>query len=65
MCCAGQPVIFAGDFNADPTIIPSLAEGISDGLILSGLLPSVVVYPLPLLVSSNLMKIRVLVEISF
>ena len=22
MCCAGQPVILAGDFNADPTVIP-------------------------------------------
>ena len=31
MCCAGQPVILAGDFNADPTVIPSLAKGISDG----------------------------------
>ena len=30
MCCAGQPVILAGDFNADPTVIPSLAKGISD-----------------------------------
>ena len=31
MCCAGQPVILAGDFNADPPVIPSLAKGISDG----------------------------------
>ena len=31
MCCAGQPVILAGDFNADPTVIPSLAKGIMDG----------------------------------
>ena len=31
MCCAGQSVILAGDFNAEPTVIPSLAEGISDG----------------------------------
>ena len=31
MCCAGQPVIIAGDFNADPTVIPSLAKGIMDG----------------------------------
>ena len=31
MCCSGQPVILAGDFNADPTVIPSLAEGICDG----------------------------------
>ena len=30
MCCAGQLVILAGDFN-DPTVIPSLAKGISDG----------------------------------
>ena len=27
----GQPVILAGDFKADPVIIPSLAKGISDG----------------------------------
>ena len=31
MCSAGQPVILAGDFNADPIVIPSLAKGISDG----------------------------------
>ena len=31
MCCAGQPVILVGDFNADPTVIPSLAKGILDG----------------------------------
>ena len=31
MCCAGQPVILVGDFNADPTVIPSLAKGIMDG----------------------------------
>ena len=31
MCCCGQPVILAGDFNADPIVIPSLAKGISDG----------------------------------
>ena len=31
MCCAGQRVILAGDFNADPTVIPSLAKGIFDG----------------------------------
>ena len=31
MCCAGQPVILDGDFNADPTVIPSLTKGISDG----------------------------------
>ena len=31
MCCAGQPVLIAGDFNADPTVIPSLAKGIMDG----------------------------------
>ena len=31
MCCCGQPVILAGDFNADPIVIPSLAHGISDG----------------------------------
>ena len=31
MCSAGQPVILAGDFNAELTVIPSLAKGISDG----------------------------------
>ena len=31
MCCCGQPVILAGDFNADPIVISSLAKGISDG----------------------------------
>ena len=31
MCCVGQPVLLAGDFNADPTVIPSLAKGIFDG----------------------------------
>ena len=31
MCCAGQPVILAGDFNADPIVISSLAKGISNG----------------------------------
>ena len=31
MCCAGQPVLIVGDFNADPIVIPSLAKGIMDG----------------------------------
>ena len=31
MCCDGQPVILAGDFNAEPTVIPSLARSVSDG----------------------------------
>ena len=31
LCCSGQPVILASDFNADPFVIPSLAKGISDG----------------------------------
>ena len=31
MCCCGQPVILAGDFNVDPIVTPSLAKGISDG----------------------------------
>ena len=31
MCCAGQPVILVGDLNADPSVIPSLAEGMSHG----------------------------------
>ena len=31
MCRAGQPVILVGDLNADPSVIPSLAEGLSDG----------------------------------
>ena len=31
MCCAGQTVILVDDFNADPTVIPSLAKGIMYG----------------------------------
>ena len=31
LCCAGQSVVLAGDFNAEPMVIPSLAKGISDG----------------------------------
>ena len=29
--CIGQPMLIAGDLNADPTVIPCLAEGISAG----------------------------------
>ena len=29
--CVGQPVLFAGDLNADPAVIPCLAKGISAG----------------------------------
>ena len=61
LCCAGQPVILAGDFNADPTVIPSLAKGISDGqwidLERDFCLRSWSTL-LPLLVSSNLTKIE-------
>ena len=57
MCCAGQPVILAGDFNAEPTVIPSLAKMVI-GLILSGPLPLVVEFTLPPLVSSSWMKIK-------
>ena len=32
MCCAGQPVTPVGDLNADPSVIPSLAEGMSHGV---------------------------------
>ena len=32
MCCAGQLVILVGDLNADPSVIPSLAEGVSHGV---------------------------------
>ena len=31
VCCAGQPVILVGDLNADPSVIPSLAKGVSGG----------------------------------
>ena len=31
VCCAGQPVLIVGDFNADPSCYPSLAKGIMDG----------------------------------
>ena len=29
LCCAGQTVILVGDLNADPSVIPSLAKGMS------------------------------------
>ena len=29
--CIGQPLLIAGDLNADPAVIPCLAEGISAG----------------------------------
>ena len=29
--CVGQPVLIAGDLNADPAVIPCLAKGISAG----------------------------------
>ena len=29
--CIGQPMLFAGDLNADPAVIPCLAKGISAG----------------------------------
>ena len=29
--CAGQPLLIAGDLNADPAVIPCLAKGISAG----------------------------------
>ena len=29
--CVGQPLLIAGDLNADPGVIPSLAKGISSG----------------------------------
>ena len=29
--CVGSPLLIAGDFNADPSVIPCLAEGISSG----------------------------------
>ena len=31
MVCIGQPMIIAGDLNADPAVIPCLANGISAG----------------------------------
>ena len=31
MCCAVQPVVLVGDLNADPSVIPSLAKGLSGG----------------------------------
>ena len=31
MVCVGQPVLVAGDLNADPAVIPCLAKGISAG----------------------------------
>ena len=32
MCCAGQPVILVSDLNGDPSVIPSLTEGMSHGV---------------------------------
>ena len=29
--CVGQPVLIAGDLNADPAVIPCLVKGISAG----------------------------------
>ena len=67
MCCCGQPVILAGDFNADPIVIPSLAKGISDGqwVDLERAFALVEEFLPLLLVNSNLMKIKVLVGIFF
>ena len=31
MCCSGQPFMLVGDLNADPLVIPSLANGTADG----------------------------------
>ena len=31
MVCTGQPMLIAGDLNADPAVIPCLAKGISAG----------------------------------
>ena len=31
VCCSGQPISLAGDLNADPLVIPSLAKGMTDG----------------------------------
>ena len=30
--CIGQPLLIAGDLNADPAVIPCLAKGISAGV---------------------------------
>ena len=32
MCCAGHPVVLVGDLNADPSVIASLAKGMSHGV---------------------------------
>ena len=31
MVCVGQPMLIAGDLNADPAVIPCLAKGMSAG----------------------------------
>ena len=31
--CVGQPLLIAGDLNADPGVIPRLAQGISSGKV--------------------------------
>ena len=63
MCCCGQPVILAGDFNADPIIIPSLSHGISDGQWVDLLM--VVVFLLHPPVNFSLMRIKAPVGIFF
>ena len=62
MCCAGQPVILVGDFNADPTVIPSLAKGIMNGhwIDVEQAFATGRGLPLPVPASSNWMRIRVL-----
>ena len=32
MCCAGRPVTLVGDLSADPSVVPSLAKGMSHGV---------------------------------
>ena len=67
LCCAGQPVVLAGDFNVEPwlSLLWPKVSLMVIGLILSMLFLLVGVFPLLLLVSSSLTRIRVLVGISF
>ena len=67
LCCAGQPFVLAGDFNVEPLVIPSLAKGISDGhwVDLEHAFSLVGVFPLLLLVSFSLMRIKALVGFHF
>ena len=63
--CVGQPMLIAGDLNADPDVVPCLAKGISAGryVYLALAYSLVLVFLLMLLVGSVGRKVLVPVEI--